>query len=220
MTAASQAIAEARVTSVDAIGVAALGPAPVLLDEALQPLVPAPLFPSRRLARTFRRWAGGDPGLVERARWSLDVCGFLVSTLVGRPVLDRISAADQFAPDGWPGLVLPDEEEPFSLAGGLIPAAASRLGLAAGTPVTVGTYDTFVDLASLGVRHPGDRAILLGSTLIVGTVRRDDLAPEGLRASAHAGEGLVRGGVDAGRGPGARLVAGAVSGGRAGADRT
>ena len=194
MTAAVRdAITEAGVTSIDAIGVAALGPAPVLLDDALQPLAAAPLFPHDDAA-PFRRWAADDPGLVERATWLTDVCGFLVSTLMGRPVLDRISAADRLAPDGWPGLRVPGVEEPFAQAGGLTRTAASRLGLAAGTPVTVGTYDTFVDLASLGVRERGDRGILLGSTLIVGTVRDDDQAPDGLRASAHAGHGWFVGG--------------------------
>ena len=155
MTAAAvDAIAEAGVTSVDAIAVAALGPAPVLLDDALQPLAPAPLFPHDGAA-PFRRWAADDPGLVERATWLVDVCGFLVSTLVGRPVVDRISAADRIASDGWPELRVPVVEEPFAHAGGLTRAAASRLGLVVGTPVTVGTYDTFVDLAALGVRERG-----------------------------------------------------------------
>jgi sugar (pentulose or hexulose) kinase len=84
--------------------------------------------------------------------------------------------------------------EPFAVAGGLTPEAASGLGLDAGTPVIVGTYDSFVDLAAVGVTQPGDRGILMGSTLIVGTVREDDHAPAGLRASRHAGEGWFVGG--------------------------
>jgi xylulokinase len=187
------ALAEANVASIDAIGIGALGPAPVLLDEALQPLEAAPLFPQDPSA-PFRLWAERDPGVVDRAVWLVDVCGFLVSTLVGRPVLDRITAADDDVVDGWSGLRRPDVQEPFVMAGDLTPEAATRLGLAAGTPVTVGTYDTFVDLATIGVGEPGDRGIVLGSTLILGEVREDDRAPEGLRASRHAGEGWFVGG--------------------------
>jgi len=191
--AARDAVSEAGVPTVDAIGVAALGPAPVLLDAGLKPLAPAPLFPQDPDA-PFRRWTADAPQLVDRAVWAVDVCGFLVSTLVGRPVLDRITSADHVVPQGWPGLRMPDVEEPFAVAGGLTDDASSRLGLAAGTPVTVGSYDTFVDLAALGVRETGDRGILLGSTLIVGSVRPDARAPDGLRASEHVGEGWFVGG--------------------------
>jgi xylulokinase len=192
-TAARMALAEAGVGSVDAIGIGALGPAPVLLDEALRPVAAAPLFPQDP-ATPFRTWAETDPGITDRAAWVVDACGFLVSDLVGRPVLDRITAADHVVPDGWPALRRPEVEEPFATAGGLTSQAATRLDLAAGTPVTVGTYDTFVDLAAVGVRGPGDRGILLGSTLIVGMVRGDEHAPEGLRASRHAGAGWFVGG--------------------------
>jgi xylulokinase len=187
------ALAEAGVGSVDAIGIGALGPAPVLLDDALQPLAAAPLFPPDT-ATPLLALAETDPCIIDRAAWMVDVCGFLVSDLVGRPVLDRITAADLVVPEGWPSLRRPGVEEPFATAGGLSPQAASRLGLTVGTPVTVGTYDTFVDLAAVGVREPGDRGILLGSTLIVGMVREDEHTPEGLRASRHVGEGWFVGG--------------------------
>jgi xylulokinase len=193
VTAARRASAEAGVESVDAIGIGALGPAPVLLDAALQPLASSPLFPLGP-AEPLRDWAEHDPAVVERAVWLVDVCGFLVSAFVGRPVLDRITSVDHVVPEGWRSLLLPDVEEPFALAGGLTIEAATMLGLAEGTPVTVGTYDTFVDLAALGVSDLGDRGILLGSTLIVGDVRATTVAPHGLRASPHVGRGSFVGG--------------------------
>ena len=193
MSAATMALAEAGARSVDAIGIGALGPAPLLLDAALQPLGAARLFP-QEATTPFLAWAERDPGIVDRAVWLVDVCGFLVSAMVGRPVLDRITAADHVVPDGWPALRRPEVMEPFAVAGGLTLEAATRLGLDAGTPVIAGTYDSFVDLAAIGVTEPGDRGILLGSTLIVGAVREDDHAPAGLRASRHAGEGWFVGG--------------------------
>ncbi|HEY6567597.1 MAG TPA: FGGY family carbohydrate kinase, partial [Actinomycetota bacterium] len=193
VTAARLASADAGVESVDAIGIGALGPAPVLLDAALQPLGSSTLFPQDPAA-PFRDWTEHDPLIGERAAWLVDVCGFLVSALVGRPVLDRITSADHVVPEGWPSLRLPEAEEPFAVAGGLTDEAATMLGLSPSTPVTIGTYDTFVDLAALGVSGPGDRGILLGSTLIVGDVRDKAVAPQGLLASAHAGRGWFVGG--------------------------
>lgn len=187
------ALAEAGVGTVDAIGIGALGPAPVLLDAALQPLGSSPLFPHDPAA-PFRGWIERDPAIVEHAVWLVDVCGFLVSALIGSPVLDRITSADHVVPEGWSSLGRPEVDEPFAVAGGLTAEAATMLGLAAGTPVTVGTYDTFVDLMALGVHDPGDRGILLGSTLIVGEVRDDAVAPRGLLASRHAGPGWFVGG--------------------------
>ena len=135
--AVAMALAEAGLRSVDAIGIGALGPAPVVIDERLRPLAGAPLFP-QDLVGVCGRWSRSDPGIAERAAWIVDACGFLVSTLVGRPVMDRITAVDHAefgdALDTRPVAA----EEPFAIAGGLTPDAARRIGLAAGTPVTVG----------------------------------------------------------------------------------
>ncbi|HVF07493.1 MAG TPA: hypothetical protein VNC60_02855, partial [Actinomycetota bacterium] len=190
---ARSALAEANARSVDAIGIGALGPVSVLLDEELNPLAVGPLFPADP-AMEVQLLADRDPGALARAAWLVDACGYLVSTLVGRPVLDRISAADQSLPQDWHSVRIPQAQEPFAPAGGLTTEAASRLGLVRDTPVTVGTYDTFVDLAALGVERSGDRGLLLGSTLIVGTVCEGDEAPDGLCASRHAGDGWFIGG--------------------------
>ena len=124
----------------------------------------------------------------------VDVAGFLVGTLVGHPVMDRITAADHVV-EGEPArIAVPDAREPFEVAGELTPALGERLGLAPGVPVAVGTYDTFVDLAGIGVTEPGSAAILLGSTVIVGVVREEPDAPDGLRSSPHVGPGWFVGG--------------------------
>jgi xylulokinase len=139
-------------------------------------------------------WLEALPGrLASQASWAVDVAGFLVGTLVGRPVMDRITAAD-YPVDGPVPISVPASREPFEVAGELAGAFAERLGVAHGVPVAVGTYDTFVDLAGIGASETGSAAILLGSTLVVGTVRPEPDAPEGLRSSPHVGPGWFVGG--------------------------
>lgn len=185
------ALAASGRSSVDAIGVGALGPAPVVLDDDLRPLVPSPLFPIEPVPAWVRRLPSG---VVDRAAWVVDVTGFLVGALVGRPVIDRITAADHIVDAITATIPVPDPIEPLDIAGELGVAAAQRLGLIPGVPVVAGTYDTFVDLAGVGVGATGEGAILLGSTAIVGVVRDEPDAPVGLRASPHVGPGWFVGG--------------------------
>jgi len=189
--AARAALAASGRSRVDAIGVGALGPAPVVLDDDLEPLVPSPLFPIEPVPAWVRRLPSD---VVDRAAWVVDVTGFLVSALVGRPVIDRITAADHIVDATSAAVPVPDPIEPLDVAGELGKAGADRLGLLPGVPVVAGTYDTFVDLAGVGVGAAGEGAILLGSTAIVGVVRDAPDAPEGLRASPHIGPGWFVGG--------------------------
>lgn len=194
---------------VDAVGVAALGPAPVLVDEALQPLTPALLFALDRRAESQRaalgathdhalpklRWwqeRGGEAW--REAAWALDATGFLVASLTGVPAMDGITRADYFLNGAGPDVALPEPAAPDAVAGGLTPAAAAALGLPAGTPVSTGTYDTFADVAAAGVRAPGDGAVLLGSTLIVCRAVAATSGCEGLETSAYPGDGVLLGG--------------------------
>jgi len=213
--AARQALADVDVAEVDAIAVGALGPAPVLLDRELEPLLPAPLFSLDPRAERHRQalvatgadtgpdhvrprllaWQETEPDAIARAAWVVDATGYVVASLVGRPVMDRVTAADHEL-DGSPSPVpMPEPEEPLAVAGALTDAGAHLLGGRAGTPVAVGTYDTFVDAAALPA-GPGDVAILLGSTLIVGAAIDGPGAqvPEGLRSSPHVGDGAFIGG--------------------------
>jgi xylulokinase len=190
-SAARYALEAAGCTEVDAIGVGALGPAPVVIDAELRPLASSPLFPIEPLPA----WIDALPaGVASRAAWVVDVAGFLVGTLVGHPVMDRITAADHVVDGKPPTIPVPDPGEPFEIAGELTPALGERLGVSPGASVTVGTYDTFVDLAGIGATAPGSAAILLGSTVIVGIVREEPDAPEGLRSSPHIGRGWFVGG--------------------------
>ena len=201
--------AAAGLGGVDAVGVCALGPAPLLVDRSLEPLTPALLFSLDRRAEGERErlgtthdhalakllwWREHEPELCERAAFALDLTGFLVGRLTGEPVQDTITRADyEHATEPAP-LPLPEPLEPATEAGGLCRDVAGALGLAAGTTVLAGTYDTYADLAAAGVREPGDACLLLGSTLVLGCVVQEPVDCPGLELSPHLGSGLFLGG--------------------------
>jgi xylulokinase len=204
---------------VRAIGVSALGPAPVLVSADLEPLAPALLFSLDTRAEDERRrlagslgltddrlnhdhaipkllwWRDSDPAVWEKAAWALDAAGFVVSHLTGTPTMDTITACD-YRLDAYPCPIgLPEPRLPLSLAGSLRAAWAERLGLPSGVPVITGTYDAYADTAATGTLDDGDACVIFGSTLIIGMVRPDvpdDL--HGLVAAPHLGDGVLVGG--------------------------
>ena len=128
-----------------------------------------------------------------------DATGFLVAQLTGRAVMDHATTVDHCCAGLKQVVPLPEILKADAVAGGLTSAAARRLGLAAGTPVTVGTYDSFADLAGAGVLADGDRGLLLGSTVVIGRISKKPPTPAaaakaGLRITPHAGEGSFVGG--------------------------
>lgn len=218
LAASRGALAEAGRPRIEAIGVAALGPCPVLIDAHRQPVGPSPLFSIDSRAQSQRRRLVDRCGLAddavgqdhvipwllwmkeneaarfERAACVVDATGFIVAQLTGRTTMDPITARDHRLPDLDQPVPLPEILPADRFAGGLLPEVAATLGLAAGTPVTVGTYDSYVDVAGAGVATPGEACLLLGTTLIVGRVTADCPAADGLRATPHLGEGWFFGG--------------------------
>jgi xylulokinase len=195
------------------VGVAGLGPAPVLVDEDLRPLTTAMLFGLDRRAESQRRrmvadaetldnplpklawWIEHEPELATRAAWALDATGFVVATLTGRPVMDSITARDYALPGWGPPVPLPAPVDPIGIAGELGSDWAARLGLRPGLPVAVGTYDSFVDIAAAGVRRPGDSGLVLGRTMIICRATQGGVdPPAGMGVSAYPGEGQLVGG--------------------------
>jgi xylulokinase len=212
----------------DAVGVGALGPAPVLVDDDLEPLAAAPLYALDGRAEPQRRRLGAGidsalptlvwfaerrPGLAGRAAHALDATGFLVSSLTGTPTMDTVTR-EAYAGPAPPPVRLPDPIAPLDVAGGLAAAPARRLGLAAGTPVAAGTYDTYVDLGAL-VDGDGDGAVLLGSTLAVYVVAGAMEASPGLELTAYPGPGRLAGGTTATAGTALRWLADVLGGGPA-----
>ena len=216
--AARAALADAEVASVDAIAIGALGPCPVLLDEKLEPVGPAPLFGIDARSEAHRQRLRRDlhlsdeamsldhtapkllwlrdtqPKRFARARWVVDAAGYIVAALTGVPTIDRATASYHLAPGLKPILPLPEPREAQDIAGGLLPGMAQRLGLPAGVPVAIGGCDSYVDFAAIGMREAGDLGILLGSTLVLGRVVEQAVARDGLRTTPHHGRGVFLGG--------------------------
>jgi xylulokinase len=210
LRAGSVAVSGAGVSSVDVVGVGALGPAPLLVDSDLEPLTPALLFAldsradAERVALGLEShdhalpkllwWEANEPELVRKAGWALDACGYLVAALTGEAVMDAITAASYEVPGAATRVPLPVPVDPLAAVGTLQPAAAGRLGVRDGTPVIAGTLDTYVDVAAAGVRAPGDACVLLGSTIVVCRAVDEAVAVDGLELSAYPGEGMLLGG--------------------------
>ena len=212
------AVADAGIRSVDAIATGALGPCPVLLDEALQPVGPAPLFGIDARSEAHRQRMKREHGLNDeelsldhvapkllwlretqpkrfaRARWVVDAAGYIAAALTGVPTIDRATAAYHLGRGIEPLVPMPQPREAHDIAGSLLPAIAQRLQLPAGIPVAIGGCDSYVDLAGVGMSRLGDLGILLGSTLILGRVVEQSSASDGLRITPHHGAGWFLGG--------------------------
>jgi len=217
--AAQDAMRSIESQRIEAIGVSALGPAPVLVTHDLTALTPALLFSLDTRAEKQRRdvaaqlgltagqlnhdhalpkllwWREHEPARWARAAWALDATGFIVSHLTGVPTMDTITVCD-YVLDGFPhAIALPPPRPPLSVAGRLGPGWAGRLGLPPGVPVLTGTYDSYADSAATGTLNVGQACIIFGSTLIIGVVHPavpDDL--HGLVVAPHLGDGVLIGG--------------------------
>lgn len=212
-----QALAAAGRPSIEAVGIGAFGPCAVTLDAQLVPTGPASLFAFDTRHQSWRRRLleagiseerlGPDHTLpkVERLRDTdpdrfaatacvLDATGYLVAALTGEPVMDPITWSDHALDDLAAPRPLPTVRPADSIAGTVTVKAAERFGIAAGTPVAVGSYDSYVDLFGAGVERDGDAGMLLGSTAVV--CKLADVAGDlgALRATPHIGAGTMVGG--------------------------
>jgi xylulokinase len=131
------------------------------------------------------------PDVFARAHKFLNSTCYLVHRLTGRFVVDHYTAANAsplyladsldwsaaLAPDITPLDRLPDLAWTTEIAGGVSARAADETGIAAGTPVIVGTVDAAAEAVSVGVREPGEMMLMYGSTvftvLITATRLRD-----------------------------------------------
>lgn len=122
-----------------------------------------------------------EPDIFRRTRYLLTATGYLVYRLTGRAWIDYYTAVT-FAPlfnvntlvwdkDMCSGIVdpelLPTPAWTAQVAGAITPEAAALTGLAAGTPVIVGTTDAAAEAISVGVAWPGELMIMYGSTLFL-----------------------------------------------------
>ena len=208
------------------MGIGALGPAPVLVDERLAGAdARAALRLDRRAEEQRARlgvaddhalpkllwWQENDPNLVARAAWVLDATGYLVAALTGEPVMDSITRAAYEHPAAAAPVSLPPRLDPLAVAGRLRAEEARQLGVNSGIPVAAGTFDTYVDIAGTGVA-PGDACLLLGSTLAVYAVVTDEPPVPGLELTRYPGEGFLLGGTTAAAGSVLRWLASLLGG--------
>jgi xylulokinase len=119
-----------------------------------------------------------------RVRTVLFAKDWLRSRLTGDRLTDRIDAQGTLMLDvdrqqwsgelcdaiGWDIETLPEVKNPTDLAGHVLPDAAARYGLRAGTPVYVGTCDTAAEVWSAGAIRPGDTVVKLASAGVVNVV--------------------------------------------------
>ena len=121
------------------------------------------------------------PDLYARTRKILTSTSYLVHRLTGRFVIDHYTASSSspfYLVDdlAWsdalsPGTVdlahMPDLAWTTDIAGTVTARAAEETGLAAGTPVIVGTVDAAAEALSVGVLEAGDMMLMYGSTIFI-----------------------------------------------------
>lgn len=122
-----------------------------------------------------------EPEIYNRAKYIFECTEWLMHRLTGRLVASISTTAPRWYYDrpngGWSesfyeSIGLGDVLAKFpsevldlgTLVGGLIPAAAADLGLAAGTPVGEGGADAFVGMLGLNVVEPGSIAMITGTS--------------------------------------------------------
>lgn len=129
----------------------------------------------------FRWFAERMPDAFARADRIHMPASLLVERLTGEYVLDRQSAsqltplydaATQGWADDWWELVAGHIRKPRlawagEQAGVVTEQAAAATGLAAGTPVTVGTIDAWAEQVSVGALRDGDLMLMYGTTMFL-----------------------------------------------------
>jgi xylulokinase len=119
------------------------------------------------------------PDIYDRAHKFLNSTSFLVHRLTGKFVVDHYTAASSsplyladenvwsaaLAPEITQVERLPELAWTTDIAGGVTAGASEQSGLAAGTPVIVGTIDAAAEAVSVGVADVGDMMLMYGSTI-------------------------------------------------------
>jgi len=141
-----------------------------------------------------------EPELYRESRWLPAVGGYLVGWLTGEVVLDQANASSTLLYDVGAGAwserlaeaagieigLLPEIRDSTDVVGPLTPAAAERLGLAAGCQVIVGTGDEHGAALAAGLLRPGLVADVTGTAEPVAAVAEELTLDEQLLVETHA----------------------------------
>jgi xylulokinase len=158
---------------------------PQVLDRLANPLSP-------NMAGPLLLWAAEqEPAAYEAARWMLQPKDWVRLRLTGLVHAEPSDASATLLydvrADQWDldlverlglrtGLLAPLMEASGAVAGSLLPDAAAKIGVAAGTPVAAGGGDTAVAALGGGLTHPGDVQLTIGSSGQVIALRDTPLA--------------------------------------------
>ena len=122
-----------------------------------------------------------EPDVFARATRWYGSNSYIAAKLTGEYVMDHHTASQcdplyatrdfgwntQWAQRICAHLPLPRLVWPSEIVGTVHEAAAEATGLTAGTPVVAGTVDAYAEAFSVGVRRPGDRMLMYGSTMFL-----------------------------------------------------
>jgi xylulokinase len=122
-----------------------------------------------------------EPGVFERATGFYGSNSYITAKLTGEYVQDHHTASQsdplyatrefdwnrEWAQRICRHLALPRLVWPGEVVGSVQPDAAEATRVPAGTPMVAGTVDAYSEAFSVGVRHPGDRMLMYGSTMFL-----------------------------------------------------
>ncbi|NGN65301.1 hypothetical protein G5C51_15510 [Streptomyces sp. A7024] len=146
-----------------------------------------------------------EPGLLARTATVTSAAGYVLSRLAGRQAQNvsdaGISDLFDLGTRGWSGQILaelglsekllPPLYAPTETIGELSPAAARELGLPPAVRIVAGGEDTSAAALAVGVLHPGDAYLSLGTAGVVGVAVGPDARHEPrLLTFPHVRDGL------------------------------
>ena len=136
------------------------------------------------------------PAVWARTALFLPPNAYVIHRLTGQVAVDHSSAGNiggvyDVAARGWshemldalviPARMMPERlVAPSDVVGGLLPEAAARLGLPAGTPVVAGGVDAAMATFAAGVVSPGHHGAMLGTSMCWGYIAPTADAAHGL----------------------------------------
>lgn len=147
-----------------------------------------------------------EPQVWEKTRYFLPPNSYINYALTGEVAVDHSSAGNiggvyniekrDWSTQGCRMLGIPKSMMPPRLlasdeiVGGLLPAMATKLGLAAGTPIVAGGIDAAVATLAAGVVAPGNHVAMIGTSMCWGFINHSVDARHGLISMPHVNNPL------------------------------
>lgn len=145
-----------------------------------------------------------EPEKFEQTDKILDATGYVVSQLTDEYTIDNAVAAffhplynlstldwddEMLSELGLSRDMLPEPDWSTEIAGEVTAEAAAETGLAAGTPVVIGTGDAQASQISVGAVNPGEAIFMYGTTGVIYTMLEEERTTPELWAFPHCVEG-------------------------------